>query len=308
MTADGIDAAVLDDVTVRFGATTALDRVTTSVPQGAITGVLGRNGAGKTTLMQLLVGHHRPTEGDVRVLGATPYENDDVLRRTCLIREGQQYPDWFEVRHALAAAATVYPDWDGDLADELVAEFDLPPQRAIKKLSRGMASSVGIVVGLASRAPVTLFDEPTLGLDAVSRQTFYDRLIADYAEHPRTVVLSTHLIEEVSGLLERVLLLDRGRVLLDEDADHLRDSAVTVAGPTEPVLALARTAELLHAETAGGQTRAVLRADGQSGRAAAAAAGLACETTSLQQLVVAMSRSASATPASPSPAPLEKVL
>jgi ABC-2 type transport system ATP-binding protein len=93
-----------------------------------------------------------------------------------------------------------------------------------------MTSAVGIVIGLASRAPVTLFDEPYLGLDAVARQLFYDRLLADYAEHPRTVVLSTHLIEEIAPLLERVLLIDRGRVLLDADAEALGGSAVTVTG------------------------------------------------------------------------------
>jgi ABC-type glutathione transport system ATPase component len=122
----------------------------------------------------------------------------------------------------------VYPEWDADLAASLLADFDLPAKRSVKKLSRGMTSAVGIVLGLASRAPLTLFDEPYLGLDAVARQLFYDRLIADYAEHPRTVVLSTHLIEEIAGLLERVLLIDRGRVLLDADAESLRDSAVTV--------------------------------------------------------------------------------
>ena len=139
-------------------------------------------------------------------------------------------------------------------------DFDLPAKRPVKKLSRGMNSAVGIVIGLASQAPVTLFDEPYLGLDAVARQLFYDRLIADYAEQPRTVVLSTHLIEEIAPLLEHVLLIDRGRVLLDADAESL-----------------------------GGHSRAVVRVHGAADRRAAAAQGLTVESTSLQQLVVAMS-------------------
>jgi ABC-2 type transport system ATP-binding protein len=152
-----------------------------------------------------------------------------------------------------------------------------------------MTSAVGIIIGLASRAPVTLFDEPYLGLDAVARQLFYDRLIADYAEHPRTVVLSTHLIEEIAPLLEHVLLIDRGRILLDADAESLRGSAVTVTGPGEKVHTFARQHELLHSESLGGHSRAVVRIDGPADRRAAAASGLAVESTTLQQLVVAMS-------------------
>ena len=152
-----------------------------------------------------------------------------------------------------------------------------------------MTSAVGIVIGLASRAPVTLFDEPYLGLDAVARQLFYDRLLADYAENPRTVVLSTHLIEEIAPLLERVLLIDRGRVLLDADAESLRGSAVTVTGPTDRVATFARQHELLHSESLAGQSRSVVRLTGRSDGGDAATAGLSWEPATLQQLVVAMS-------------------
>ena len=282
-------AATLQDVTMRFRDNTALDGVTTSFERDGITGLLGRNGAGKTTLMQLLTGHRVPTRGRVQVFGASPYENDRVLRDICFIKEGQRYPDHFRIKDALSAAAMLFPNWDGDLATALLADFDLPANRPVKKLSRGMNSAVGIVIGLAARAPLTLFDEPYLGLDAVARQLFYDRLIADYAEHPRTVVLSTHLIEEIAGLLEHVLLIDHGRVLLDADAESLRDSAVTVTGPGEKVQSFARQHELLHTESLGGYSRAVVRTHGTADRHAAAASGLTVESTNLQQLVVAMS-------------------
>jgi ABC-2 type transport system ATP-binding protein len=184
----------------------------------------------------------------------------------------------------------IFPDWDADLAASLLRDFDLPLKRTVKKLSRGMNSAVGIIIGLASRAPLTLFDEPYLGLDAVARQLFYDRLLADYAEHPRTIVLSTHLIEEIASLLERVLLIDRGRVVLDADAESLRGSALTVTGPREKVAAFADRHELLHTESLGGHSRAVVRLrPGTDGDDAAAAAGLSWEPTNLQQLVVAMS-------------------
>ena len=128
-----------------------------------------------------------------------------------------------------------YPNWSEELARQLLTDFDLPLQRRIRKLSRGMRSAVGIVIGLAARAELTLFDEPYAGLDAVARQLFYDRLLADFAEHPRTVVLSTHLIDEVADLLEHVVVLDRGRVVLDAPADDVRGTAMTVSGPVTAV-------------------------------------------------------------------------
>jgi ABC-2 type transport system ATP-binding protein len=288
-------AAVVHDVTMRFREHTALSGVSTVIERDAITGLLGRNGAGKTTFLQLLTGHRVPTRGRVEVLGASPYENDRVLRDICFIKEGQRYPDHFRVQDAMTAAARLFPGWDADLASSLMADFDLPAKRPIKKLSRGMNSAVGIIIGLASRAPVTLFDEPYLGLDAVARQLFYDRLLADYAEHPRTVVLSTHLIEEIANLLERVLLIDRGRVLLDADAESMRNSALTVTGPGEQVQAFARQHELLHSESLRGHSRAVVRIRGAADRSAAATHGLTVEPTNLQQLVVAMSLQVPAT-------------
>ena len=134
-----------------------------------MTGLLGRNGAGKTTLMRIITGQEFPSSGDLRVFGETPAENDEVLRRMVFVREEQSYPD-FQVRHAIRVASWFYPNWDEDLAQQLLKDFELPPRRRIKRLSRGMRSAVGIVIGLAARADLTLFDEPYAGLDAVARQ------------------------------------------------------------------------------------------------------------------------------------------
>src|SRR3954452_13826710 len=273
-------AASLSEVTMRFRGHTALDAVSTTIQADTITGLLGRNGAGKTTLMQLLTGHRLPTAGQVRVLDRAPYENDAVLSQMCFIKESQRYPDLFRVCDAVAAAAAVYPGWDHDLAAQLIADFELPVKRKIKKLSRGMTSAVGIVLGLASRAPVTLFDEPYLGLDAVARQLFYDRLLADYAEHPRTIVLSTHLIEEISDLLEHVLLIDHGRVLLDADAETLRATALTVSGPAPQVATFGAAHELVTTKTLAGRSRAIVRTGTATARRMATDLGLAVEPTS----------------------------
>ena len=217
-------------LTRRYHGHLALDEVSLEVEPGSIIGLLGRNGAGKTTLLRILAGQEFPSAGSVLVHGAPPAENEAVLRRMVFVREDQIYPD-FKVCHALAVASWFYPRWSAELADTLLADFQLPPGRLIKKLSRGMRSALGIVIGLAARAEVTLFDEPYAGLDAVARQIFYDRLLAEYAEHPRTILLSTHLIDEAAGLLERVFVIDRGRVVLTASADDLRGVATAVSGP-----------------------------------------------------------------------------
>src|SRR5215475_11829341 len=211
----------------RYRDQVALDDVSLTVEPDSITGLLGRNGAGKTTLMRIVTGQEFPTAGDVRVFGEVPAENDAVLRRMVFVREEQTYPD-LRVGHVIQVASWFYPNWSEELAQQLLADFELPLRRRIKKLSRGMRSAVGIVIGLAARAELTLFDEPYAGLDAVARQQFYDRLLADFAEHPRTVVLSTHLIDEAADLLEHVVMLDRGRVVLDATADDVRGTALLV--------------------------------------------------------------------------------
>ena len=166
----------------------------------------------------------------MRVFGAAPAENEEVLRRLVFVREDQAYPD-FKVGQALRAASWFYPNWDAALASSLLDDFGVRAGKAVKKLSRGQRSALGITIGLAARAEVTLFDEPYAGLDAVARQVFYDRLLADFAEFPRTVLLSTHLIDEAAALFENVIVIDRGRVVLDAAADGLRGVATRVSGP-----------------------------------------------------------------------------
>jgi ABC-2 type transport system ATP-binding protein len=273
----------------RFGDALALDGVTFSLRENTIYGLLGRNGAGKTTLMQLLTGQQIPTAGTVEVLGQPPLENDAVLTQVCFIRENLRYPDWFKVKHALRAGAALFPHWDEAFAQSLVDDFALPRDRPVRKLSRGMLSAVGVILGLASRAPLTLFDEPYLGLDAVARQRFYDHLLADYAEHPRTVVLSTHLIDEVADLIEHVLVLDGGRLIVDEAADALRGQVVTVTGPAPAVSSVANGRVELHRMSLGSVVRATVRGvvDDRA-RAEAERLGAKVEPLSLQQLVVSL--------------------
>ncbi|GAA2243108.1 ABC transporter ATP-binding protein [Herbiconiux moechotypicola] len=273
-------------LTKKYRSVTAVDEVSFTVAENTICGLLGRNGAGKTTIMQLLTGQEFATDGEVRVFGESPVENASVLQRTSFIKESQKYPDDFQAKHVFASAPWFFPNWDAEFADRLIADFRLPLNRRIKKLSRGQLSSIGVIVGLASRAPLTFFDEPYLGLDAVARQIFYDRLLEDYGEHPRTVLLSTHLIDEVSNLLEHVLLIDEGRIILDQDAESLRGSATTVVGTRRAVDAFVQGREVLHQDHLGGLASVTVGRLSPAERTEAADAGLELSPVSLQQLVV----------------------
>lgn len=232
------------------------------------------------------------------MFGENPVENERVLKRLVLVREDQQFPD-FKVRHALSAASWFYPNWDQELADTLLRDFDLPTKRQIKKLSRGMRSALSITIGLAARAELTLLDEPYAGLDAVARQLFYDRLLDDYSANPRTILLSTHLIDEVADLLEHVVMIDKGRVVLDAAADELRGSAVTVSGPALAVDDFVSGRRVLHRRKIGSRASVtVADALDPAATAKAKALHLKLEPLSLQQLMVHTSNGQTAEEAS----------
>ena len=281
------------NLTKRYRDTTAVDDISFTIERDSIYGLLGRNGAGKTTVMSILTAQNFPTAGEVRVFGESPYENAAVLSRMCFVRESQKYPDDATPLHAFRIARLFYPHWDQSLADKLIREFRLPVKTRIKKLSRGQLSAVGVIIGIAARAEVTFFDEPYLGLDAVARQIFYDRLLEDYAEHPRTIILSSHLIDEVSNLLEKVIVIDGGRIVMDEDTESVRGRAATVVGDSAAVEAFIAGREVIHRETLGRVTSATVIGElTAADRAELAASGLDVTPVSLQQLIVRQTQNA----------------
>ncbi|WP_336774896.1 ABC transporter ATP-binding protein [Paenibacillus sp. MMO-58] len=274
-------------LTKSYGNVTAVNEVSFKLEADKIYGLLGRNGAGKTTIMHMITAQLFATSGVLKVFGEEPYENSRVLSQICFIKESQKYPDNYTVNDVLELSSSLFPNWDREFANDLVKDFQLPLKRKMKKLSRGMHSSVGIIVGLASRAPLTIFDEPYLGLDAVARALFYDRLIEDYSENPRTIVLSTHLIDEVSRLLEHIIVIDGGKVLINEDAEELRGSAYSVAGTATAVEGFIAGKTVISREPFGALLTAGItgRLSDQE-RKKADALGLAISPISLQQLIV----------------------
>ncbi|GAA2749213.1 ABC transporter ATP-binding protein [Amnibacterium kyonggiense] len=280
----------LTGVSRRFGRTTALDDVTTDVPSGVVCGLLGRNGAGKTTLMSILAGHDRPSTGAVEVLGSDPFEHARVMGSVSLVRDNQRYPEDFKLRHVLRVAPRFHERWDADLAAALVDDFRLPARTTIKKMSRGQQSGVGIVIGLASRAPVTIFDEPYLGLDATARRIFADRLLASrFDGAARTIVLSTHLIDEMEQLLDHVLVLNGGRLVRAGATDEVTAAAWSLSGPADAALRLAGGRAPISTRRIGGLVSLVFAGPEPEGVGAEArAAGLQVAPVSLQDLVAAL--------------------
>lgn len=213
-----------------FGNTRALRDVSITVEKNKIYGLLGRNGAGKSTLIKLLTSQLFPTAGEIKVFGEAPYENTRVLSQICVVRESGTFLKDMKAGDALKIAAAYYPNWDQSLADRMIKRFKLDLRKCYKSLSLGMKSQLGIVVGLASRAPLTIFDEPYIGLDAPGRQLFYDWLLEDYMEYPRTIILSTHLIDEVANLFEKVIILEQGSVKLIDETDKIKEKSFLISG------------------------------------------------------------------------------
>ncbi|MDL4841848.1 ABC transporter ATP-binding protein [Aquibacillus rhizosphaerae] len=245
----------------------ALNDISFSLEEPKIYGLLGRNGAGKTTFMQVLAGLLLPTNGSVLVNGQTPFDNQKITESICLIKEGDNFKKDLKVKNVLTIASMFYPTWDNQLAFQLIDEFSLDLNVKVKTLSKGMESALGIIVGLASKAPITMFDEPYIGLDASARNRFYEVLVEQYQEHKRTIIFSTHLIDEVSLLFEEVLIFEGGKLIVKDDTDELRESCFSVSGPVAKVEAYIANKKVVNKqEFAGMLTATVLNANKQAAR------------------------------------------
>lgn len=245
------------DLHVHHGSVRAVDGASFEVSGGAICALLGRNGAGKTTLMSTLAAYRRPTSGTVRIGGHEPYERLETTSQVALVVAGGPRDGSSSVADVLEVGALLRPRWDGAYARRLLDRFGLAPTDQLDQLSTGMRSAVSVVAGLAARAPLTMFDEPHLGMDAPARYAFYDELLADYVEHPRTVLLSTHLIDEIASLVEDVVILDRGRVVEHRPVEALRAMGAELTGPAEAVDGLVAGRRVL-SDRSLGRTRSVV--------------------------------------------------
>ncbi|MBG0832419.1 ABC transporter ATP-binding protein [Planomonospora sp. ID67723] len=279
----------------------AIDGMTFSLDAGKIYGLLGRNGSGKTTLLSVLAGFRRESGGTVRVGGRPVFENPEVTREVCLIGDAGETIDIDKVEDAIYFAEWLRPHWDAAYAEELLDRFGLERKMSVKALSKGKRSALGVVVGLAGRSPLTMFDESYLGMDAPSRYVFYDALLADFMEHPRTVILSTHLIEEVGSLLEEVMIIDRGGLVLHEESQTMLSRGTSVTGPADRVEAFTGGLTVLNTRRLGSTASATVYGDlDDARRRQAREAGLELGPIAMQDLFAYLTEPAGdAAPAGP---------
>lgn len=242
-------------ITKAYGGREVLRDISLTLEPGRIYGLIGRNGAGKTTLLSILTAQNPATGGTVSLDGQPVWENRKSLEKLCFSREltanAESGLAAMKVKEYLRIASIYYPGWDKEMEKRLVELFQLNTRKKLAKLSKGMLSMVTIIVAICSKAPYTILDEPVAGLDVVAREQFYKLLLEEYTETGRTFVVSTHIIEEASDILEEVIVLHEGKLLLMEETQALLDRVRHVSGKAEEVDAATAGLELHHTETVG---------------------------------------------------------
>ncbi|MGP4077424.1 ABC transporter ATP-binding protein [Halobacillus sp. K22] len=223
------------ELTKAYRGFRALDQLTFTIEENKLVGLVGRNGAGKTTLMKILSGLLKETSGEVKVFSHRPFNSLLVSANSIFIDDQINFPTTLSLAEILEEAGRFYKHWNEDLAWHLFDYFGFHTKEYHKNLSKGKESTFNMIVGLAARCPLTIFDEPTTGMDAAVRKDFYRILLKDYLAYPRTILLSTHHLEEVEDQLEDVLLLDRGKKVLHMSIEELRDYAIGLKGKREVI-------------------------------------------------------------------------
>jgi ABC-2 type transport system ATP-binding protein len=216
-----------------YGANKAVDCVSFAIQPGRIVGLIGPNGAGKTTLFKAILGLTQ-FDGELRVLGRDPRsERNELMQDVCFIADVAVLPRWLRVSQALDFVGGVHPRFDRSRAMDFLRKTDIKMSSRVRELSKGMVTQLHLALILAIDARLLVLDEPTLGLDLLFRRQFYDTLLNDYFDKQRTIVLTTHQVEEIENLLTDVIFISRGHVVLDSTVDALSDRYVQLTVTTE---------------------------------------------------------------------------
>jgi ABC-2 type transport system ATP-binding protein len=234
-----------------YGKTAVLANVNLELEHGKIYGLLGRNGVGKTTLLNIVSNQIKKDSGELKLFGEEIFENSKAVENICLVREKGLPIDDYKIKKIFNIAKILYKDWDEDYKDFLIKEFNLNVKKKYNKLSRGNQTIVGLVIGLASRSKLTIFDEPSLGLDAAFRYKFYNLLLEDVEKNPRTVIISTHLIDEVTNLFEEVIILKDQNVFIKDEVTNLMEKAYFLNGKAENIDSIIKGKNVIHKEEFG---------------------------------------------------------
>jgi ABC-2 type transport system ATP-binding protein len=219
----GLPALEATALTVRYGAKTAVDRVSLAVPPGSVYALLGRNGAGKSTFVRALLGYERPQEGRIRIFGQDAWqERTRTMLKVGTVPEVPDVPPRLTTAEAAAFCGRLHPRWDPSGVAARLARFHIDPALPFGTLSRGQQTQVALALALGSRPELLVLDDPTLGLDPVARRDLYRELLEDLAEHGTTVFMTTHDLAGIEGLADRVGIMTRGRMVLDEPLENLK--------------------------------------------------------------------------------------
>ena len=267
-----------------------LNGVDLTIEEGKIYGLIGRNGVGKTTLLSIMTAQNPANEGTVQYDGEQVWENRKALDHLCFSRELNALttlgPNTQKIKEYFKIASIYYPNWDQAYAEELMKQFGIDPKKRISKLSKGMLSMVTIIIALASKAEITILDEPVAGLDVVAREQFYKLLLDEYNETGRTFIVSTHIIEEAADLFEEVIIVNDGKILLKENTVDLVERAYHVSGSSEEVDKLIARYEAHQVEKIGRSKGATILV--KKGEELTANDNLTVTQMSLQNLFVAL--------------------
>ncbi|WP_077038360.1 ABC transporter ATP-binding protein [Pelomonas sp. KK5] len=246
------------ELTLRYGkAKTALERVSFAIPKGRVVGLLGHNGAGKTSLMKALVGL-LPAEGSLSVLGLDPRrQRNQLLEQLCYIPDVAVLPRWARVHELITLMGGLQPRFSALRARELLKRTSVGLNDKVKSLSKGMVVQLHLALIAAIDAKVMILDEPTLGLDVMSRKSFYEMLIDEWCDGERSVLISTHQVEEVESLLSDVIMLDEGRLVLNISLEDMDQRFVALSHDPATADAIAAAHPLLRYRQAGGRGAAI---------------------------------------------------
>lgn len=228
-----------------FGATVAVDGIDLNVEEGRILGLIGPNGAGKSTALNAILGL-TSHQGDLKVLGRNPWtERDQLMRDVCFIADVAVLPRWMRVSQALDYVAGVHPRFDRTKAEGFLAKTAIKNTSKVRELSKGMVTQLHLALVMAIDARLLILDEPTLGLDILFRKQFYDSLLNDYFDRSRTIVVTTHQVEEIQHILTDVMFINRGRIVLACSMEDFESRYLEVMASPEQVAA-ARALKPIH--------------------------------------------------------------
>lgn len=247
-----------EGLTKSYRNVNALDKLTFTIEENSITGLIGRNGAGKTTLLKTIAGFIKVSEGRINVFGENPFNSLKVSANTFYADDNLVFPPSLILKEISEQISKFYANWDSNLSEGLFNYFRLNLKQKHEKLSKGQKSTFNAILALASHSALTIFDEPTTGMDSAVRKDFYRALLKDYIAYPRTIIISSHLLSEIEDILENILLINEGSKVLHMQVDELREMAVKVKGEANLVNTFLKEKEIIHEETAGSNFRSAV--------------------------------------------------